>query len=154
MNDNGTMQETTALTSKSPTSDVVTGAVRMWLRLEGFAALAIALCCYWQQHASWVLFAILFLAPDLSMLGYLAGARIGARAYNIAHSYILPLLLAIFAILEGHGTVLPYALIWIAHIGLDRMLGYGLKYHSAFGHTHLGWIGKQKPAEDWLLRKS
>jgi hypothetical protein len=121
-----------------------TGTVRGWLRLEGFAALALALWLYRQQHASWLLFAIFFLAPDLSMLGYVAGTRIGAAAYNIVHSYILPLTLTLVAMLTTRPAVMPYALIWIAHIGFDRLLGYGLKYSSAFGHTHLGWIGKPK----------
>ena len=61
---------------------------------------------------------------------------------NVAHNYILPLALAGFATLTDRREALPYALIWIAHIGLDRALGYGLKYGSGFGHTHLGWIGK------------
>ena len=124
----------------------VSGSVRVWLRLEGFCALLLALCFYWQAHetghGSWLLFAVLFLAPDLSMLGFLAGAKVGATAYNVAHNYILPLALAGFATLTDRREALPYALIWIAHIGLDRALGYGLKYGSGFGHTHLGWIGK------------
>lgn len=129
------------------TESPVTGSMRVWLRLESLVALVLAVSLYRQQHASWLLLAILFLAPDLSMLGYLAGARIGAAAYNTVHSYILPLALTLFAILGGYRAALPYALIWIAHIGLDRALGYGLKYPSAFGHTHLGWIGKQRLGE-------
>lgn len=123
-----------------------TGSVRIWLRLEGFAALAVSAFFYRQQSASWLLFAVLFLVPDLSMLGYLAGPRVGATAYNLVHSYLLPLLLLLAAILTSHAALIPYALIWTAHIGLDRLLGYGLKYPSAFGDTHLGRIGKQKTA--------
>jgi Domain of unknown function (DUF4260) len=125
----------------------VTGSLRVWLRLEGFSAFMLAVYLYRQMHASWLLFAILFLAPDLSMLGYLAGSRAGAAVYNAVHSYILPLALTAFAILADHHAVLPYALIWIAHIGFDRTLGYGLKYASGFGHTHLGWNGKQRMEE-------
>lgn len=121
----------------------VTGSVRIWLRLEGLAVLAASLFFYRQQPASWLLFAVLFLAPDLSMLGYFAGARIGSAAYNIAHSYLLPLVLLLLAILTAHPVWIPYALIWMAHIGFDRLLGYGLKYPSAFRDTHLGKIGKQ-----------
>lgn len=122
--------------------------MRVWLRLEGFSVLLLAIAVYGYQHASWLLFAILFLAPDLSMLGYLAGARIGAVLYNSVHSYILSLTILLIAL--HHPTMLPYALIWLAHIGIDRTLGYGLKYASSFGHTHLGWIGKQKMEENGL----
>src|SRR3984885_15794396 len=133
----------------NPIADMnpVTGSLRVWLRLEGLATLTISLCLYQRHGAPWLIFAILFLLPDLSMLGYLTGALVGAIAYNIAHSYILPIMLIIFAILTARVAVVPYALIWIAHIGFDRMLGYGLKYGSAFGHTHLGWIGRQQPEE-------
>jgi hypothetical protein len=99
-----------------------------------------------------MVFGLLFLSPDLAMLGYLGGSEIGAVVYNIAHSYILPLLLTIMAVLAARPAILPYALIWFAHIGFDRMLGYGLKYRSSFGHTHLGWIGKQKADEVASLR--
>jgi hypothetical protein len=126
--------------------------MRVWLRLEGFSVLTLVLLLYLRQRGSWLLFAILFLAPDLSMLGYLAGQRVGAVLYNIAHSYILPLALAAFAMLGNHGGLLLYVLIWFGHIGLDRALGYGLKYGSSFGHTHLGWIGKEKREEAARLR--
>jgi len=132
-----------SLVSENP----VTGSARAWLRIEGLAVLLATLFCYQQQRASWLLFVALFLAPDLFMLGYLAGPRIGAAAYNIVHSYVLPLGLAAFALLDHRPALLPYVLIWMAHIGADRALGYGLKYSSAFGHTHLGWLGKQKPEE-------
>ena len=122
----------------------VIGSVRTWLRLEGLAVLVASLFFYRQQSASWLLFAVLFLAPDLSMLGYIAGPRIGAAAYNIVHSYLLPLIFLFVAVLTAHSTLIPYALIWTAHIGFDRLLGYGLKYPSAFGDTHLGRIGNQK----------
>jgi hypothetical protein len=121
----------------------VTGHVQVWLRLEGFSAFVLAIFLYGHQHASWVLFALLFLVPDLSMLGYMAGPRAGAATYNAVHSYLLPLLLVPLALVGHRPAVLPYALIWIAHIGLDRALGFGLKYGSGFGHTHLGWLGKK-----------
>lgn len=122
----------------------VTGSVRVWLRLEGLAVLAASLFFYQRQSASWLLLAVLFFAPDLFMLGYLTGPRIGAAMYNIVHSYLLPLALLLMAILTAHPALIPYALIWTAHIGFDRSLGYGLKYPSAFGDTHLGRLGKQK----------
>jgi hypothetical protein len=120
----------------------VTQPVRFWLRLEGLGAGALAIMLYQRAGHSWVLFAILFLAPDVSFLGYLAGARIGAAVYNTFHSYAGPLLLAAAAVALGSSTAIP--LIWVAHIGLDRLVGYGLKYPSAFGDTHLGTIGRAR----------
>jgi Domain of unknown function (DUF4260) len=120
------------------------GSVRRWLRLEGLAVLFAALFLYHAQGGSWLLFAVLFLAPDLSMLGYLANAHVGAIAYNIIHSYVLPLVLLGVAVLTRSHIAAECGLIWVAHIGLDRLLGYGLKYPTAFGETHLGKIGKQR----------
>jgi hypothetical protein len=124
-------------------SGVASGWARAILRLEGAAALATSAALYAHAGSSWLLFAVLFLAPDLAMLGYLAGARIGAGAYNVAHTYALALPLALFGFLAGRPAILPVALIWIAHIGFDRALGYGLKYPTAFGDTHLGRIGRR-----------
>ena len=90
-----------------------------------------------------MLFALLFLVPDLSMLGYLSGPGLGARLYNVVHSYVGALLLAGAAFLVDHALLLSLSLIWVAHIGADRALGYGLKYSSAFQDTHLGRIGRR-----------
>jgi len=123
----------------------VSGAPRAILRLEGGLVLVSAAAAYAQQGGHWSQFLLLFLIPDLSMLGYLAGARIGAATYNFAHSYVLPLAIGLAGIGSAQPTLIDVALIWIAHIGLDRMLGYGLKYGSAFGHTHLGLLGRARP---------
>jgi hypothetical protein len=126
----------------SPTAEgVVTGAPKAILRLEGAAALAAASALYSQVGTGWLLFALLFLVPDVSMLGYLAGRRIGAVSYNLGHSYILPVTLGAVGFLLSHHSLVALSLIWVAHIGFDRMLGYGLKYATAFGHTHLGVAG-------------
>jgi Domain of unknown function (DUF4260) len=119
------------------------GSVRATLRLEGAAAFAAAAVLYAYAGLSWPLFALLFLAPDLAMLGYLIGARAGAAAYNVAHTYALALPLAVAGFLAYEPALLAVALIWIAHIGFDRALGYGLKYPSSFGDTHLGRVGRQ-----------
>jgi len=84
----------------------------------------------------------LWLVPDLSMLGYLVSPCWGARCYNAIHTTILPIVLAMAAMLLHTAGPLPYALIWLNHIGVDRLLGYGLKYPSGFGWTHLGTQGK------------
>src|SRR5262249_41216650 len=111
------------------------------LRAEGLAIFAAALALY--AHAGYAMgfFAALFFVPDLSMLGYLGGPRWGALFYNSAHSLLGPLLLGGVAVLALPAAA-PYALIWAAHVGFDRALGYGLKYATAFGHTHLGLIGR------------
>ena len=121
----------------------VTGGVRLLLRLEGFAAFAAALAIYWQNDFSWLAFAPFFLAPDIAMLAYLAGPRAGALGYNIAHTYISPLALALLGLFGGVPFAGAGGLIWIAHIGLDRALGYGLKYPTAFGDTHLSGVGRR-----------
>ncbi|HVU44732.1 MAG TPA: DUF4260 domain-containing protein [Terracidiphilus sp.] len=114
-------------------------------RLEGFAAAAAAAALYARTGASWWLFAVLWLVPDLSMLGYLASPCNGARLYNAYHNYFVPIVLALGAVFfQLHGLWLPIALIWINHIGVDRMLGYGLKYGEGFGYTHLGRLGKRR----------
>ncbi|WP_295522984.1 DUF4260 family protein [uncultured Pseudacidovorax sp.] len=126
----------------------VQGGVRLLLRAEGAALLVFAMLAYAQlAPAQWGRFAALLLLPDLAMLGYLAGPALGARAYNAAHSLIGPVLLAAAGLaLPAQAPLFwPLAAIWLAHIGLDRMLGYGLKYGRAFGHTHLGRLGPRDP---------
>ena len=118
----------------------VRGAIRNWLRIEGLAALIFAAVLFARLEYSWALFAILFLAPDVSFAGYLAGPRAGAAAYNLLHSYAGPLLLGIVLLLTGYSVAVP--LIWVAHVGFDRALGYGLKYPAGFSDTHLGRIGR------------
>jgi hypothetical protein len=116
----------------------VSGMVRRVLRMEGLAVLAVATTLYFLSGGMWWLFALLLFAPDLSFFGYLGGNKVGAVIYNIAHSYILPLLLALAGIVMKIDLMQHIALIYFAHIGLDRALGYGLKYATGFRHTHLG----------------
>lgn len=110
---------------------------RLLLHLEGAAVLLLSLFAYHWNQASWLQFAVLFLLPDVSMLGYLANTRIGAVAYNTAHTYIGPLALAGYSFATTRHALLSLSIIWIAHIGFDRMLGYGLKYPTRFKDTHL-----------------
>lgn len=107
------------------------------LRLEGGAGFALALLFYQRQHGSWLLFILLVLAPDLAMLGYLGGKRIGAACYNAAHTYALPVALVGYGVLARSPLAVNLSLIWFAHIAGDRLLGYGLKYPSDFKDTHL-----------------
>ena len=116
------------------------GSVRLWLRLEGLAVAAVGAYLYARGGHSWLLFAALCLAPDVSFAAYLGGARLGAYGYNALHSYVGPLALGAMSLAAGWSPAI--ALIWATHIGFDRMLGYGLKYPAAFRDTHLGVIGR------------
>jgi uncharacterized protein DUF4260 len=111
------------------------------LRLENLAvALAAAALYIDGDYALWPLLAFL-VTPDLSFAAYLAGPRVGAVGYNVAHSYVLPIALAAGCLLSGEaGLPVQIALIWSAHIGIDRVLGYGLKYPTGFKDTHLGRV--------------
>lgn len=119
------------------------GEVLVWLRLEGLAVLVVALAAFAQTGASWWMAAVLALAPDISMAAYLAGPQLGALGYNLVHSYLTALSVALAAWVLGADLVYAGALVWVAHIGADRLLGYGLKYSSGFAETHLGRIGKR-----------
>jgi hypothetical protein len=122
------------------------GGVRLMLRAEGWALLALAAGAYAQFGGGWGQFALLFMLPDLALLAYLGGPRAGAAAYNAAHSLLVPGVLLALGLLVELPFAFDLALIWTAHIGLDRALGYGLKYASGFAHTHLGRLG---PADPW-----
>ena len=101
-----------------------------------------AALAFWYFHLSWLWFAVLFLAPDLSIAGYLAGSRAGAWTYNLAHTYALALGLLATGLITEHRTLFGAGLIWCAHIGFDRLFGYGLKSPEGFRFTHLGKIGR------------
>jgi len=107
------------------------------LHLEGAIILLLSVVVYHQLHARWLLFAILFLAPDFFMLGYLANVRVGAALYNFAHTLVTPAILLAIAFLAARPQLFPFVLIWTAHIGFDRLLGFGLKYPTHFKDTHL-----------------
>jgi hypothetical protein len=113
-------------------------------RLEGLALAAICVWLYASIHEPWWLFALLFLAPDLSMIGYLAGPRVGAAAYNLVHTWVTPVVLFAIGWWGNAPSLLPLAFILGAHIGFDRALGFGLKLSTGFRHTHLGHIGRRE----------
>jgi hypothetical protein len=110
---------------------------RPLLHLEGAAVLIVSLVGYRWNHGGWIELVLLFLVPDLSMIGYAANARVGAATYNAVHTYVGPLALAGYSVWTGQNSALLVSLIWMAHIGLDRMLGFGLKYPTRFKDTHL-----------------
>ncbi|MFN1217706.1 DUF4260 domain-containing protein [Chryseobacterium kwangjuense] len=118
--------------------------MKIQLQLEYFAFLLLGVLAFKQTDVSWWWFAGLFLAPDLSMLGYLINNKTGAFFYNLFHH----LGLAIIIFLIGTFLTLPYiqmiGAILFAHSSFDRLLGYGLKYPDSFQNTHLGKIGKKQ----------
>ncbi len=134
---------TTLLTSASGKASATFAPMSLpalLLRLEGAVLLVAAVLLYREPDASWLLFALLLFAPDLSMLGYLTGPRIGAIVYNIAHTTVLPSGLGVAGILGGSDLAVSLGLVSLAHIGLDRAIGYGLKYPDAFKATHLARV--------------
>jgi hypothetical protein len=117
------------------------------LRLEALLVLLIALICYSRLHGSWLLFLVLFLVPDVSLLGYLAegSGRFAATFYNAVHCYAVPLTVVLVAwrlhsLLGGR-----LAMIWVAHIALDRFIGFGLKYAQAAKPTHMQSVRFSRP---------
>ena len=122
-----------------PGVGTVVGAPRLWLRLEAATLLAGALIAYTTTKQPWWLIPLTLLAPDISAVGYLGGARLGARLYNIAHVTPLPAAAIALGWWQHIPLVAALGLVWLAHIGLDRLLGYGLKYNDNLQHTHLSW---------------
>jgi hypothetical protein len=116
------------------------------LRIEEATILILTLFAYQHLQASWLLFAILFLTPDLFMLGYLINTRAGAATYNLVHTLTLPLALLLVSYIKNWHLSEVIALIWTAHIAADRLLGYGLKYPTYFKDTHLQHIPTRSDA--------
>ncbi len=99
---------------------------------------------YLHLNYQWYWFIIFLLVVDIFMIGYLSkDNKLGAYIYNIGHSLIIPLFLLVLGVVVSNKLSIGVSLIWIAHIGMDRSLGYGLKLESGFQYTHLGKIGKK-----------
>lgn len=108
--------------------------------MEGFAVLLLSIYFYSYFQFSWLLFFVLLFAPDISMLGYLVNNKTGAVIYNIVHTYSTSIAVTIVGLLLTSPVVLAIGLILSAHIGMDRMFGFGLKYPTGFKHTHLNRV--------------
>ncbi|NTU62178.1 MAG: DUF4260 domain-containing protein [Chloroflexi bacterium] len=107
------------------------------LRLEGAVIFVIALVLYSRMESSWWLFVLLFLVPDVSMIGYAVNTKLGASLYKFIHAYVLPAALGLIGLWLADAVLVSLSVIWFAHIGLDRVLGFGLKYPTVFKDTHL-----------------
>jgi hypothetical protein len=120
------------------TSPYVTGSPRVFLRLDGLVLFVSSLLLFSHTHQHWWWVPVLLFLPDLFMAGYVRSTKIGALVYNLGHTYMLPTIVAIAGWYTNHFLVLAIGLIWLAHVGMDRFAGYGLKYEDDFKHTHLG----------------
>lgn len=123
----------------------VTGKPKTFLRMDGLVLLVATLILFNSTDQHWWWVPVLLFLPDLFMAGYIRSTQTGALLYNLGHSYFLPTLLALCAWRSDRPLLLAIGLIWLAHIGMDRTLGYGLKYDDDFKHTHLGSLYKQRP---------
>jgi uncharacterized protein DUF4260 len=110
------------------------------LRLEGLGVVAAAVILYFHEDFGWILFVALILAPDLAFAGYVLGPKAGGIAYDALHTEFLPVALGAVGVVADSSGATKVALIWLAHIGADRLLGYGLKYPTAFEDTHLSRV--------------
>ena len=135
----------TTLTAPIATTDmtqVAPPSTRSWLRLEGLAAFVAGLAIFVGTGGPWLLAIPLLLLPDVSAAGYLRGPRFGALTYNLVHNWAIGLVVLGIGVGSGTAWVILAGAILIAHVGMDRAAGYGLKLPSSFQDTHLGRIGK------------
>ena len=133
-----------APTAGSPADGTVIGTPRRWLRVEGATLVAGSLIAYSTTGQAWWLVPLTLLLPDLTMIGYLGGARLGSYLYNLGHSTPLPAAIVAIGWWQDKSLVVALGLVWLAHIGVDRLIGYGLKYDDHFQHTHLGRLGRNR----------
>ena len=110
---------------------------RLLLRAEGAVVALAAVTLYFYADFPWWLLVVLALAPDVSFVGFAAGPRVGAATYNAAHTYLVPVVLGAVGVVAAADLATQVALVWITHIGVDRAIGYGLKYPTGFKDTHL-----------------
>jgi hypothetical protein len=110
-------------------------------RMEGLALLIAAISLFSWSDQNWWWFALLLLAPDLSMAGYAVDTSLGATIYNLGHTLVWPIILLGGGWAADRRLIVALGAVWLAHIGMDRALGYGLKLKEGFKHTHLGIIG-------------
>ena len=126
----------------APRYGMTTGAVRAWLRLEGLAAFVLGVVLFGASGGNWLLLVPLLLLPDISAAGFLASPRIGTFTYNAVHNWVPGIVTLGIGAWLASPAILMAAAILIAHVGMDRAAGYGLKLPSSFQDTHLGRMGR------------
>lgn len=114
--------------------------VKHILQLEGLIIALMSIFFYLELGGDVIFFIILWLVPDMGMIGYIISKKIGSLTYNITHTYTIPIILLSYTLLSNLGLGVQVSLIWISHIGLDRFLGYGIKYPDKFKNTHMNKI--------------
>jgi hypothetical protein len=144
MTQSPTMTAQTEFTAAHPTEVADPAWIRPWLRAEGLAVLAAGLAGFLWLGLPWWAFLLLLIVPDVSMVGYVRGPRVGAIAYNVAHDLATGTAIAGVGVAVGSVPVAAAGAILVAHSGMDRMMGYGLKLPTSFKDTHLGRIGRDR----------
>jgi Domain of unknown function (DUF4260) len=141
-----TQSPTITAPARSTTSHLTDGAdpawIRPWLRAEGLATFAAGLTGFLVLGLPWWAFLLLLIVPDLSMVGYVRGPRVGAFTYNLAHDLATGAAIAGLGLAIGSVPLAAAGAILVAHSGMDRLAGYGLKLPTSFKDTHLGRIGR------------
>lgn len=131
-------------TTHASAAGMTVGAVRRWLRLEGVAAFGAGVALFAAAGGNVLYLIPLILVPDASAAGYLAGPRFGAFTYNLFHTWAPGALVLGLSVWLASPVLQLAGAVLIAHVGMDRMAGYGLKLPSSFQDTHLGRIGRAK----------
>ncbi len=128
----------------TPAPGMTNGAVRTWLRLEGLAAFVAGIALFGATGGNWLFVVPMILLPDLSAVGFLAGPRVGAFSYNLLHNWVPGIVTLGIGLWLSSPAIILAASILIAHVGMDRAVGYGLKLPTSFHDTHLGRMGRAK----------
>ena len=113
---------------------------RLMLHIEGLTLLVASLVLYGNLDFGWGTFALFLLAPDLAVIPYAINKRVGQVIYNLVHTIVFPLILALYSMMNANELGLQTSLIWFAHIGMDHLFGYGFKYPGSFKETHFSRI--------------
>jgi Domain of unknown function (DUF4260) len=135
---------TPSLSTTSSSLGIAPPAIRTWLRAEGFATFVAGIAIFVSTGGPWPLLLPLLLLPDVSMVGYLRGPRLGALTYNVVHTWATALPVLGLGLWSGTAWLTTIGAVLVAHVGMDRAAGYGLKLPTSFHETHLGWIGKER----------
>ena len=128
----------------------VTGRPRRYLQIDGLVLFIAMIVLFAATHQHWWIFAVLLFVPDAFILGYLKNPRLGALLYNVGHSYLAPTVTIFVGWRASSLLTMAIGIIWLGHVGLDRFLGYGLKYDDNFKTTHLGSLSKAKAPPEAL----
>ena len=121
--------------------------MKILLKLEELFMFGLALLLFAQLDYGWGIYALLFLAPDLSMIGYLSNPRLGAWTYNMIHHKGLAVTLYVLGSVLSMAWLMLAGVVLLGHSSLDRVFGYGLKNEDSFQNTHLGRIGRSIASE-------